>query len=107
MSHKTKIIKGSASNLVRVALSMLLAFVLPRLLVHRLSPAEYSAWVLILQISAYISLLDLGLQTVRSYRKTMMKKLGVNNVAGLTQVALAAGITRFPVSAAGADEQAS
>jgi O-antigen/teichoic acid export membrane protein len=63
MSHKTKIMKGSASNLLRVALSMLLAFVLPRLLVHRLSPAEYSAWVLILQISAYISLLDLGLQT--------------------------------------------
>src|SRR6516164_6822008 len=29
-------------------------------------------------------MLDLGLQTVRSYRKTMMKKLGVNNVAGLT-----------------------
>ena len=28
-------------------------------------------------------LLDLGLQTVRSYRKTMMKKLGVSNVAGL------------------------
>jgi DNA-binding NarL/FixJ family response regulator len=43
-------------------------------------------------------MLDLGLQTVRSYRKTMMKKLGVNNVAGLTQLALAAGITRFGVS---------
>ncbi|HSW51165.1 MAG TPA: response regulator transcription factor [Bryobacteraceae bacterium] len=41
-------------------------------------------------------LLDLGLQTVRSYRKTLMKKLGVNNVAGLTQVALAAGLTRVP-----------
>jgi DNA-binding NarL/FixJ family response regulator len=41
-------------------------------------------------------LLDLGLQTVRSYRKSMMKKLGVNNVAGLTQTALAAGLTRFP-----------
>jgi hypothetical protein len=26
----------------------------------------------------------------------MMKKLGVNNVAGLTQLALSAGITRFP-----------
>ena len=51
-------------------------------------------------------MLDLGLQTVRIYRKTMMKKLGVNNVAGLTQVALAAGITRFPVSTAGAGEQA-
>jgi len=40
-------------------------------------------------------LLDLGLQTVRSYRKTLMKKLGVNNVAGLTQMALAAGLTRW------------
>ena len=46
-------------------------------------------------------MLDLREQTVRSYRKTMMKKLGVNNVAGLTQVALAAGITRFPVSTHG------
>lgn len=41
-------------------------------------------------------LLDLGLQTVRSYRKTMMKKLGVNNVAGLTQLALATGLTPNP-----------
>ena len=43
-------------------------------------------------------MLDLGLQTVRSYRKTMMKKLGVNNVAGLTQLALSAGLTRFPAT---------
>jgi len=42
---------------------MLIALVLPPLLVHRMPPAEYGAWVLILQISAYISLLDLGLQT--------------------------------------------
>jgi O-antigen/teichoic acid export membrane protein len=42
---------------------MLLSFVLPPLLVHRLSPTEYGAWVLILQIAGYISLLDLGLQT--------------------------------------------
>lgn len=40
-------------------------------------------------------LLDLGLQTVRSYRKTLMKKLGVNNVASLTQMALAAGVTHW------------
>src|SRR5271155_1070345 len=45
-------------------------------------------------------MLDLKEQTVRSYRKTMMKKLGVNNVAGLTQLALAAGLTRFPVAQA-------
>ena len=43
-------------------------------------------------------MLDLGMQTVRSYRKTMMKKLSVNNVAGLTQLALSAGITRFKVN---------
>lgn len=40
------------------------------------------------------ALLDLREQTVRSYRKTMMKKLGVNNVAGLTQTALSTGLTK-------------
>jgi len=39
------------------------------------------------------AVLNLGLQTVRSYRKTMMKKLGVNNVASLTHLAMAAGLT--------------
>lgn len=33
-------------------------------------------------------LLNLGHETVRSYRKAMMKKLGVSNVAELTQLAL-------------------
>ncbi len=42
-------------------------------------------------------LLNLGLQTVRSYRKTMMKKLGVSNIAGLTQLAIASGLARMPV----------
>src|SRR5262249_10748031 len=50
-------------------------------------------------------LLDLQEQTVRSYRKTMMKKLGVNNVAGLTQLALSTGLTQLPKSdAAGHSE---
>src|SRR5437899_1730806 len=43
-------------------------------------------------------MLDLREQTVRSYRKTMMKKLGVNNVAGLTQLALSTGLTQLPHS---------
>jgi DNA-binding NarL/FixJ family response regulator len=38
------------------------------------------------------TMLDLGLQTVRTYRQTLMKKLGVTNVAGLTQMAFAAGL---------------
>jgi O-antigen/teichoic acid export membrane protein len=44
-------------------LSLLVSLVLPPFLVHRMSTAEYSAWVLILQMSAYVGLLDLGLQT--------------------------------------------
>jgi DNA-binding NarL/FixJ family response regulator len=50
-------------------------------------------------------MLDLREQTVRSYRKTMMKKLSVNNVAGLTQLALSTGLTRLPAgqAAAGGD----
>jgi DNA-binding NarL/FixJ family response regulator len=37
-------------------------------------------------------ILHLGLETVRSYRKAMMRKLGVSNSAGVTQVAVAAGV---------------
>jgi O-antigen/teichoic acid export membrane protein len=63
MSHKRKVLQGSASNLVRVLLSMLVSLVLPPFLVHRMAPPEYSAWVLILQLSAYVNMLDFGLQT--------------------------------------------
>lgn len=38
-------------------------------------------------------LLDLELQSVRTYRKMVMKKIGVTSAAGLTQVAFAAGLT--------------
>src|ERR1700733_14188476 len=63
MSRKRKLLQGSASNLLRVLLSMLVSLVLPPFLVHRMPPVEYSAWVLILQVSAYVNLLDFGLQT--------------------------------------------
>lgn len=66
MTSKRKLLRGSVSNLIRLALSVLTATVVPPVLVHHLSQAEYSAWVLILQLSAYINLLDLGLQTVIS-----------------------------------------
>jgi len=65
---------------------------------EKLSPRELQVLRLVAEgkTSKEIAVvLDLGLQTVRSYRKTMMKKLNVNNVAGLTQLALAAGLTRF------------
>jgi len=68
-------------------------------LIDELSPRELQVLRLVAEgkTSKEIAvMLDLGLQTVRSYRKTMMKKLNVNNVAGLTQLALSAGLTRFP-----------
>ena len=68
-------------------------------LIEGLSPRELQVMRMVAEgkTSKEIAvLLDLGLQTVRSYRKTMMKKLGVNNVAGLTQASLAAGITHLP-----------
>ena len=49
--------------MARLLLSVSVALVLPPFLVHRLPQAEYSAWVLILQLSAYVNLLDFGLQT--------------------------------------------
>lgn len=45
-------------------------------------------------------LLNLSLETVRSYRKSMMKKLQVNNAAGVTQLAITHGLTRFRPTAA-------
>jgi DNA-binding NarL/FixJ family response regulator len=45
------------------------------------------------------TILKLEHSTIRSYRKTMMKKLGVSNLAGLIQVAVAAGITTAPGTA--------
>ena len=63
MSRKRKVLQGSASNLIRVLLSMLVSLVLPPFLVHHMAASEYSAWVLILQLSAYVNLLDFGLQT--------------------------------------------
>jgi DNA-binding NarL/FixJ family response regulator len=64
--------------------------------VEKLSPREQQVLRLISdgKTSKDIAvLLELGEQTVRSYRKTLMKKLGANNVAGLIQMALSAGLT--------------
>jgi O-antigen/teichoic acid export membrane protein len=63
---KRRILQGSASNLIRVFLGMLISLVLPHFLVRHMGTAEYSAWVLILQLSAYVNFLDLGLQTAIS-----------------------------------------
>lgn len=62
---------------------------------HGLSPRELQVLRLIAEGRTsrdIAAILDLGLETVRSYRKTLMRKTRVNNIAGLTQLALSAGI---------------
>ncbi len=51
------------------------------------------------------AILHLSVQTVRSYRKSLMSKLEVHNIASLTQLALACGLVRQPELAPGVHGQ--
>jgi O-antigen/teichoic acid export membrane protein len=55
--------RNSFFSMGRLFASATVALVLPAYLTHKLPVATYSAWVLILQMSAYVSYLDLGIQT--------------------------------------------
>jgi O-antigen/teichoic acid export membrane protein len=55
--------RNVAMSLLRVIVNSLVALVLPAYLTHHLPIATYGAWVLILQLSAYVSFLDFGVQT--------------------------------------------
>jgi O-antigen/teichoic acid export membrane protein len=59
----TKVSKNVALSLARVAINSLVALVLPAYLTHRLPVATYGAWVLVLQLGAFVSYLDFGVQT--------------------------------------------
>ena len=65
-SRRKKVLQGSASNLLRLLLSLAFSLYVPHFLVHHMAAAEYSAWVLILQLAAYISYLEFGIQTAVS-----------------------------------------
>jgi DNA-binding NarL/FixJ family response regulator len=63
--------------------------------IESLSPRETQVLRLIAEgkgSKEVAAVLGLEHNTVRSYRKTMMKKLGVTNLASLIQVAMAAGL---------------
>jgi O-antigen/teichoic acid export membrane protein len=55
--------RNSALSVGRLFVSTAIALVLPSFLTHRLPVKTYSAWVLILQMSAYVGYLDFGIQT--------------------------------------------
>jgi O-antigen/teichoic acid export membrane protein len=55
--------RNMAMSLIRVAAVAVVALALPAYLTHRLPVDRYAAWVLILQLGAYVSYLDFGIQT--------------------------------------------
>jgi O-antigen/teichoic acid export membrane protein len=55
--------RNIVASLARVVAISLIALVLPAYLTHHLPVTTYAAWVLILQLGAYVSYLDLGIQT--------------------------------------------
>lgn len=55
--------RNSALSVGRLLVSTLVALILPAYLTHKLPVKTYSAWVLILQMSAYVGYLDFGVQT--------------------------------------------
>jgi len=57
---------NSVANVTRLAATSVVAILLPAYLTHRLPVKTYAAWVLILQLSAYVGYLDFGVQTAVS-----------------------------------------
>src|ERR1700723_1612210 len=54
------------ANVNRLAVTSLVSIFLPAYLTHHLPVKTYGAWVLILQLSAYVGYLDFGVQTAVS-----------------------------------------
>ena len=55
--------KNVVASLIRVLINGVVAWALPAYLTSRLSVSVYGAWVLILQMAALVSFLDIGIQT--------------------------------------------
>jgi O-antigen/teichoic acid export membrane protein len=65
-ANASTLVKNSAANGVRLGVSALVAILLPAYLTHHLPVETYGAWVLILQLGAYVGYLDFGVQTAVS-----------------------------------------
>jgi O-antigen/teichoic acid export membrane protein len=60
---KMRVIKNAIANVARGGIGGLIVIVLPPFLTRILSHEAYSTWLLILQLGAYVSFLDFGIQT--------------------------------------------
>src|SRR5271157_4968701 len=55
--------RNAGASMARLVVATLVALILPAYLTRHLPVQTYGAWVLILQLSAYVSYLDLGVQS--------------------------------------------
>jgi O-antigen/teichoic acid export membrane protein len=76
------VLSNVLANLARAVAVSLVTLLLPAYLTHRLPVAMYAAWVLILQLGAYVSYLDLGIQTGVSKFVAEYDALGDHDKAG-------------------------
>lgn len=63
---RATILRNISASFFRVVAVSLVSVVLPAYLIHHLSVQTYAAWVLIIQLAAYVSYLDMGIQTAVS-----------------------------------------
>jgi O-antigen/teichoic acid export membrane protein len=63
MQVRWRVAKNAGANLIRGGASGAVAIFLPAVLVRHMSQLNYSVWVLVLQVGAYSSYLEFGLQT--------------------------------------------
>jgi O-antigen/teichoic acid export membrane protein len=54
--------KNAASNVVNGSVAAIVSIILPHFFVHDLSPTEFTLWILLLQLGAFVSFLNFGLQ---------------------------------------------
>ena len=80
-------LRNSTLSVGRLLVSSVVALVLPSYLVRRLPVDIYAAWVLILQVSAYVAYFDFGIQT--GIAKYVAEYEARNDVAGASSRASA------------------
>lgn len=61
--EKITVIKNALANVVRGGATALIAVIVPPFLTRFMTRDTYAAWALVLQLSAYVSYLDFGIQT--------------------------------------------
>ena len=75
-------VRNAMASVGRLFLTAMISLALPVYLTRHLPPSVYGAWVLILQLSAYISFLDMGVQTAISKYVAECEAKGDHDGAG-------------------------